>query len=92
MYEYRRRIVLHPAYALIRSALSEAHASLHEQHANHMHELAALKAEVAELREVLQLVTSVTRQNAEQDVAALRHTLEYALARLQRRDPSTPVH
>ena len=92
MYEYRRRLVLHPAYASIRAALVEAHADLHEQHANHMRELAALRVEVAELREVLQLVTSVTRQNAEQDVAALRHTLEHAPARLQRRDPGTQVH
>jgi len=55
-------------------------------------ELAELRAEVSELREVLLLLVGISREQAEMDVATLRRQLMAILVRLERRDPSQPLH
>jgi hypothetical protein len=88
-----RRIVLHPALVQrFRNALAEAKSDLHAMHFEHLCQLADLKKEIAELREALQLLVTLRRQQAEGDLTELRRRLEAALARIERRDPSTPLH
>jgi hypothetical protein len=89
---FRRRLLLHPSLAHIRAALSAQQAEQDARFARLMDEVEELRAELTELREIFALVTRVTREKAETDVITLRATLEYAVARLQRRDPNTPVH
>ena len=76
-----RRIILHPNVCI---ALIEAR--------EHQSEMEALRAEVAELREVLEVVVRATREQAEADLHELRRQLQAALARLQRRDLTKPLH
>jgi hypothetical protein len=44
------------------------------------------------LREVLLLLVGISREQAEMDVATLRRQLMAILVRLERRDPSQPLH
>ena len=84
------RVLLHPAYVeRYRAALRQVRQAYADQF---LGEVAALRAEVQELREILALVVTITRQQAETDVATLRRQLETALVRLAQRDPATPVH
>jgi hypothetical protein len=87
------RIALyHPKYVMaLRNFLAEAKSDLREMHRRHLAELAQLRVEVAELRAVLALVVSVSRQQAETDIATLRQRLECALARIER-DPAKPLN
>jgi hypothetical protein len=62
----------------------EQYAALAAEHDALAAELVDLQRQVAELRDVLQLVVSVSRQQAETDVATLRRQLEVAIARLER--------
>jgi len=89
----RRVLLYHPAYVEgYRVALIQARADLHDVHLQHVGELADLKAEISELRAVLHTVVTCLREQADQDVATLRHELELALARLTRRDPDQRLH
>jgi hypothetical protein len=81
----RRPLVYHPDCFV--AALRQAH----DTHAHFLAEMDELKREVAELRDIMQTVVQCSRETAERDVAALRHQLEVALARIQRR-PDTPLH
>jgi hypothetical protein len=100
MQHNNRRVLLHPSYVEgFRNALREAKADLHQQHFEHLCrladqnvEIADLRAEVAELREILALLVTISRQQAETDVATLRAQLMALLVRLQRRDPTNPLH
>jgi hypothetical protein len=88
-----RRLLLHPSVVeRYRVALREARDDLDEMHCRHLNELEDLRREVAELRSIFQDVVATLRQQAEQDVHALRAKLEAALARLERRDPTQPLH
>jgi len=85
-------VLYHPQYLEgFRNALREARADLHQLHFNHLCELADVRAELKVLREVLEVVVSVTRQQAEGNLASLRRQLEVALARIER-DPRKPLH
>ena len=84
-----RRLLIdpnHAAYAAgYRDALIYARTDLNDN-------LAALRGEVDELRGVFRDVVAMLREQADQDVVALRRQLELALIRLIRRDPATPLH
>jgi hypothetical protein len=85
----RNRALYHPDHAAYaagyRDALTFARADLNEN-------LAALHGEVDELRGIFHDVVTMLRSQAEADVSALRAQLEFALIRLTRRDPATPLH
>jgi len=88
-----RRVLYHPEHvAKLRGVLDDAKADLHAMHERRVAELAELRRELDELRSILALVVSVTRQQAEADLASLRRQLETALVRLERRDPAQPLH
>jgi len=88
-----RRIVYTPEHVQrFRNALAEARADLRESHSRFLAEIAELRREVAELRSIMQDVVRASRVKAADDVASLRHELETALARLERRDPALPLH
>jgi CHASE1-domain containing sensor protein len=88
-----RRVVLHPRYVeALRNTLREARADLHAQQFQFLCEVADLRRELDELREILALIVSITRQQAQADVATMRRQLETALVRLERRDPAQPLH
>ena len=77
------------AEALLREL--ERRSGLHILTAEEERELAALRREVDELREILALIVSITRQQAQADVATMRRQLETALVPLERRDPAQPL-
>jgi F0F1-type ATP synthase membrane subunit b/b' len=88
---YRRLIIAPALIERFRAALAEERAIAEQQHFEFLAEVAELQAELVELREVMQLIVGTLRVSAEQDVAELRHRLETALARLERK-PNTPLH
>jgi hypothetical protein len=51
----------------------------------------AMRQEIAELREISHDVVVVLREQADQNLEALRHRLASTLLRLQQRDPVTPL-
>jgi hypothetical protein len=96
----QRLVLYHPSHvATLHRVLAECRAELNAQTFEHLcrqadlnAEVHRLRAEVAELRDVLTLLTALRREEVERDVADLRHQLETLLARIQRRDPSQPLH
>jgi hypothetical protein len=60
--------------------------------AEHERRLAVLQEEVAELREILALVVALMREQADAELADLRHQLETALAHLVACAPQRSLH
>jgi hypothetical protein len=94
-----RRIVLRPhLVAGLRNALLEARADLSARDFEYRCAVADLKAEVEtlrgevrELRDVLLLLTSLRREQAEEDLATLRRQLEVVLVKLAQRQPGVTL-
>jgi hypothetical protein len=55
-------------------------------------EVDELRAELAELHGIVADVTTLLREQADRDVAALRAKLQSVLLRLSRRDVGLPLH
>jgi len=86
-----RRPLLYSPQFIEACALRAGYVDLVEMHSRNLAELADLRRELAELRDILGIVVKASRETAERDVAALRHQLEVALARVER-DPNKPLH
>jgi hypothetical protein len=96
-----RRIVLyHPSHVqALHRVLTECRAELSARTFEHFcrqadmnAEVHRLRAEVGELRDILSMLVTLRREEADADIVQLRAQLTTLLARLERRDPSAPLH
>ena len=88
----QRNRVLYYSAGRVRAMMMQARNDLAELHDRHVSELLDLRAELRELKEILSMLVTLRRQQAETDLDALQRQLETALARLERRDPTQPLH